>query len=137
MRVLQVGGFDVLGELAEFDTAVVLIARAVAIRDLDKEPQLAISTTGLQVPAIQLDFDSRNEPLMKREFGAGDGRSPVEVCRASFTEPLIKGDLIKSRVNRATLVGSLGSHKGGSEEEENKTADQSTFYSRQRRDESV
>jgi len=107
---------------------VVLIARAVAVRHLNKEHQLAIAATGLQVSAIQCDFDSGHEPLVKREFGARDARRPAEAGLVAFAEPLIEGDLFECRLKRAALAERLG-HEGSAEEQEYETAGHPTFYS--------
>jgi hypothetical protein len=125
--VLQVRGCDVLVEFAEFDGAVALITIAVGIRELDKEYQVAIAATSLQVPAIQFDFNPRYEPLVKREFGAGDTHAPVKVRLNAFAEPLIEGDLSKCRINRAALAGRLG-QQGSAEAQEYEIADHSSFY---------
>jgi hypothetical protein len=107
---------------------MVLIARSIAVRDLDQEHQTAIAATGLQVPPIQCDFDSGYQPLVKREFGAWDARRPAKVCPAVFAEPLIEGDLFKCRIKGAAPAGRLG-HEGSAEEQECEAADHSTFYS--------
>jgi len=71
LDTLQVGGFDVRVQLAEFDGAVILKSGSVAIRNLDEEHQLAVAATAFQASAIYFGFNSRYEALVKREFCAG------------------------------------------------------------------
>jgi hypothetical protein len=78
-----------LVQLAEFDAAMILEARSVAVRNLDEENQLAVAATALQVPAIHFNFDWCHEPLMKRKFGAWDAHLPSEMSLVGFTQPSV------------------------------------------------
>jgi hypothetical protein len=95
---------------------------------LDQEHQLAISATSRQISAIQSDFNSGHEPLVKREFGAGDARRPAEAGLVAFAEPLIEGELFKRRIKCAALAGRQG-REASAEEQEYETAKHPTFYS--------
>jgi hypothetical protein len=84
---------------------VVLISCSGAVGNLVKEHQFAIAATALQAPAIHFDFESRHEPLVKREFTMGNSYRPAEGCLAVFAEPLIEWDSLESRIKRSTLAG--------------------------------
>src|SRR5579862_1126175 len=100
LREFKVRVLDVLVELVKFYVAMVLIARPIAVCNLDKEHQLAIAPTALQIPPVQFDFDVRHESLVKGEFGTRHACRPTEGSLLAFAEPAIEGDLFKCRIER-------------------------------------
>jgi len=113
LGVFEIDRFDVLIEFVQIDGFMALIANTGTVGDLREEHQLSVAPAGLQVAAIQPDFNPGHEPLMKGKLGTRDASRKVKVRLGSLSEPLIEFYFFKRRIKRAALAGRLGHEDSG------------------------
>lgn len=94
-----------------------LIVRPVAIGNLREKYHPVIAAPGFEIFAVQFDFNRVLQALMEREFGARDTRFPMEERIRMFGEPLIEGNFLKCRIERAVAGGRLGRQDSAEKEQ--------------------